>query len=373
MVQFIDLGAQYKKLKEDIDENIHKVLNHGRYIMGPEVAELESRLIEYVGVKHCITCSSGTDALLMPLMAWEIGEGDAVFTTPFTFIATTEVISLLGATPVFADIDPSTYNIDSVKLEESIERVICEGKLKPKVIVPVDLFGLPAEYVRIEAIAEKYGLKMLEDTAQGFGGVYNGRKAGSFGNAAGTSFFPAKPLGCYGDGGAIFTNDDELAAILKSIRVHGKGSEKYDNIRVGLNARIDTLQAAILLPKLKAFVEYEVDARNRFAEMYTKGLKDVVKTPVIPEGFVSSWAQYSVLANSIEERTTLQEKLKSKGIPTMIYYKKPLHLQTAYNKLGYKSGDFIVSEDVSSRIFSLPMHPYLGQDTVSTIIDVICN
>jgi len=372
MVQFIDLAAQYKKLKEDIDENIHKVLNHGKYIMGPEVTELEQKLAEYVGVKHCISCSNGTDALFMPLMAWGIGKGDAVFTTPFTFIATAEVVSLLGATPVFADIDEDTFNIDPVKFEEAIERVISEGKLKPKAIIPVDLFGLPADYDRIEAIARKYGLKVLEDAAQGFGGVYKGRRAGSFGDVAGTSFFPAKPLGCYGDGGAIFTNDDELAAVLKSIRVHGQGTNKYDNVRVGLNARLDTIQAAILLPKLKAFADYELDARNRSAAMYAKGLKGVVKTPSVPEGLISSWAQYSVLANSGEEKAALQEKLKVEGIPTMVYYNKPLHLQTAYCGLGYAKGDFPVSEDVSSRVFSLPMHPYLEQDVVRMVINAIC-
>jgi len=371
MVQFIDLAAQYKKLKEDIDENIHKVLNHGRYIMGPEVAELESKLAEYVGVKHCISCSNGTDALLMPLMAWGIGEGDAVFTTPFTFIATAEVVSLLGATPVFADIDPDTYNIDPVKLEESIEKVIKEGKLTPKVIVPVDLFGLPADYDKIETIAKRYGLKILEDAAQGFGGIYKGRRACSFGDAAGTSFFPAKPLGCYGDGGAIFTNDDELAAKLKSIRVHGQGADKYDNVRVGLNARLDTLQAAILLPKFEAFVRYELDERNRFAARYTEGLKGVVKTPVVPEGLLSSWAQYSVLADSGEQRKNLQDKLKEAGIPTMIYYVRPLHLQSAYSGLGYKKGGFPVSEDVSQRIFSLPMHPYLEDSVIDNVVKII--
>lgn len=371
MVQFIDLAAQYKKLKEDIDENIHKVLNHGKYIMGPEVAELENKLVEYVGVKHCISCSNGTDALLMPLMAWGIGEGDAVFTTPFTFNATAEVVSLLGATPVFADIDPYTYNIDPVMLEEAIERVISEGKLTPKAIIPVDLFGLPAEYDKIEDIARKYGLKVLEDAAQGFGGLYKGRRAGSFGDAAGTSFFPAKPLGCYGDGGAIFTNDDDLAAVLKSIRVHGQGSDKYDNVRVGLNARLDTIQAAILLPKLKAFADYELDERNRFAEMYTQGLNGVVKTPVVPERLVSSWAQYSVLAASGSERAALQENLKAAGVPTMVYYSKPLHLQTAYSGLGYKKGDFPVSEGVSERVFSLPMHPYLEEKVIELVVKTI--
>jgi UDP-2-acetamido-2-deoxy-ribo-hexuluronate aminotransferase len=372
-MEFIDLVEQYKRLKKDIDKNIQNVLNHGNFIMGPEVNELEENLSDYAGVKYCISCSSGTDALLMPLMAWGIGKGDAVFTTAFTFIATAEVISLLNATPVFVDIDPDTYNIDPIKLEESIKKITEEGKLKPAVIIPVDLFGLPADYNIIENIAERYGLRLLEDAAQGFGGVCNGKKAGSFGNAAGLSFFPAKPLGCYGDGGAILTNDDELASILKSIRVHGKGSEKYDNIRIGLNSRIDTLQAAILLAKLDAFKKYELDERNRIADMYTKGLMGSIKTPLVPEGFASSWAQYSVLARNFGQRAFLQEKLKSKGIPTAIYYKKPLHLQTAYNKLGYRKGDFEVSEDVSSRIFSLPMHPYLEKDVVDMIIETIRN
>jgi UDP-2-acetamido-2-deoxy-ribo-hexuluronate aminotransferase len=371
MIQFIDIGAQYKILKKDIDDNIQKVLNHGKYIMGPEISELENKLSEYVRVKHCISTSSGTDALLMPLMAWGIGPGDAVFTSTFTFAATAEVISLLGATPVFTDIDPDTFNLDPEKLEQAIKKVFKEGQFKPKAIIPVDLFGLPADYDSISAIAKKYQLKILEDAAQGFGGLYKGRRAGAFGDAAVTSFFPAKPLGCYGDGGAIFTENDELAAVLKSIRIHGKGKDKYDNIRIGLNARLDTLQAAILLPKLKAFIQYEFVARNKFAEMYTKGLESILKTPTIPDGMTSSWAQYSVLAGDEEERTMLQEKLKESGIPTMIYYCKPLHLQDAYANLGYKKGDFPVTEDVCSRIFSLPMHPYLTEDIIEKIITII--
>lgn len=371
MIQFIDVGAQYKILKKDIDDNIQKVLNHGKYIMGPEISELENKLSEYVGVKHCISTSSGTDALLMPLMAWGIGPGDAVFTSTFTFAATAEVISLLGATPVFADIDPDTFNLDPEKLEQAIKKVFKEGQFTPKAIIPVDLFGLPADYDKIEAIAKKYKLKILEDAAQGFGGLYKRRRAGAFGDAAVTSFFPAKPLGCYGDGGAIFTENDELAAVLKSIRIHGKGKDKYDNIRIGLNARLDTLQAAILLPKLRAFIQYEFAARNKFAEMYTKGLESILKTPTIPDGLTSSWAQYSVLAGDEEERTMLQEKLKESGIPTMIYYCKPLHLQDAYAMLGYKKGDFPVTEDVCSRIFSLPMHPYLTEDIIENIITII--
>ena len=371
MIQFIDVGAQYKILKKDIDDNIQKVLNHGKYIMGPEISELENKLSEYVGVKHCISTSSGTDALLMPLMAWGIGPRDAVFTSTFTFAATAEVISLLGATPVFADIDPDTFNLDPEKLEQAIKKVFKEGQFTPKAIIPVDLFGLPADYDKIEAIAKKYKLKILEDAAQGFGGLYKRRRAGAFGDAAVTSFFPAKPLGCYGDGGAIFTENDELAAVLKSIRIHGKGKDKYDNIRIGLNARLDTLQAAILLPKLRAFIQYEFAARNKFAEMYTKGLESTLKTPTIPDGMTSSWAQYSVLAGDEEERTVLQEKLKESGIPTMIYYCKPLHLQDAYAMLGYKKGDFPVTEDACSRIFSLPMHPYLTEDIIENIITII--
>ena len=371
MIQFIDIGAQYKILKKDIDDNIQKVLNHGKFIMGPEISELENKLSEYVGVKHCISTSSGTDALLMSLMAWGIGPGDAVFTSTFTFAATAEVISFSEATPVFADIDLDTFNLDPEKLEQAIKKVFKEGQFTPKAIIPVDLFGLPADYDKIEAIAKKYKLKILEDAAQGFGGLYKGRRAGAFGDTAVTSFFPAKPLGCYGDGGAIFTENDELAAVLKSIRVHGKGKDKYDNIRIGLNARLDTLQAAILLPKLRAFIQYEFAVRNKFAETYTKGLESILKTPTIPDGMTSSWAQYSVLAGDEEERTMLQEKLKESGIPTMIYYCKPLHLQDAYANLGYKKGDFPVTEDVCSRIFSLPMHPYLTEDIIEKIITII--
>jgi UDP-2-acetamido-2-deoxy-ribo-hexuluronate aminotransferase len=371
MIHFTDLTAQYQRLQDEIDANIRNVHTHSKYIMGPEVAEFEQRLAEYIGVKHCISCSNGTDALLMPLMAWGIGEGDAVFTTPFTFIASAEVVSLLGATPIFADIDPDSFNIDPAKLEIAIERIVRERKLKPKAIIPVDLFGLPADYERIEAIAAKYGLKVLEDAAQGFGGTYKGRIAGSFGDVGSTSFFPSKPLGCYGDGGAIFTNDDALANTLKSIRVHGQGVDKYDNVRIGLNARLDTIQAAILLPKLKAFINYELAARNRVAAMYSQGLNGLVKTPVVPKDFTSSWAQYSVLAKSGSDRAMLQKKLKTAGIPTMVYYSKPLHLQTAYSDLGHLKGDFPISEDVSERIFSLPMHPYLEKDDIEFIIETI--
>ena len=370
MIEFIDLQEQYRHLQNEIDNNIQAVLKHGKYILGPEVKELEQQLAEYAGVKHAISCSNGTDALLMPLMAWGVGRGDAVFTTPFTFIATAEVISLLGATPVFVDIDIDTYNIDVKLLEQSVERIVNEGKLIPKVIIPVDLFGLPADYDGIIYVARKYGLKVLEDAAQSFGSVYKQKKSGSLGDAAATSFFPAKPLGCYGDGGAVFTDEDELAEKLLSIRVHGQGRDKYENVRIGINGRIDTIQAAILLAKLKAFDE-ELSARNRVASKYTIGLENVLKTPSIPGESVSSWAQYSVLAEDSGKREILREKLKSAGVPTAVYYPVPLHLQQAFRNLDHKEGDFPVSEDVSRRIFSLPMHPYIKDGTIEEIIDII--
>jgi dTDP-4-amino-4,6-dideoxygalactose transaminase len=365
---------QYHHLQNEINSNIQTVLNHGKYIGGPEVKELEQQLAEYAGVRHAISCSNGTDALLMTLMAWGVGNGDAVFTTPFTFIATAEVVSLLGATPIFVDIDPDTYNIDAKMLEKSIERTVGEGKLNPKVIIPVDLFGLPADYDAIMDVARKYGLKVLEDAAQSFGSVYKLKKAGSLADAAATSFFPAKPLGCYGDGGAIFTDEDELAEKLLSIRVHGQGRDKYDNVRIGINGRLDTIQATILLAKLKAF-DVELHARNRIALKYTLGLKKMLKTPSIPVELVSSWAQYSVLAEDTEKRELLREQLKKAGVPTAVYYPVPLHLQQAFQYLGYKEGDFSVSEEVSRRIFSLPMHPYLKDETIDEIIEVIqcCN
>ena len=370
-IAFTDLAIQYQKLKREIDANIQQVLDHGKFIMGPEISELESRLAAYIGIKHCITCSNGTDALVMPLMAWGIGEGDAVFTTTFSFIATSEVISLLNATPVFVDIDPNTFNIDPAKLDAAIQKTLTQGKLKPAAIITVDLFGLPAEYNPISQIADKYGLKLLEDAAQGFGGIYNGKQAGSFGDAAATSFFPSKPLGCYGDGGAIFTNNDDLAEILKSIRVHGKGTDKYDNIRVGLNARLDTIQAAILLSKLTAFETYEFDSRNRIAAQYTEALSGLITTPFVPRGMQSSWAQYSICASNPAQRNLLQRELKNNGIPTMIYYNKPLHLQSVSENLGYKAGDLPIAEDISSRIFSLPMHPYIEPETIAMIAKII--
>ncbi|OQB20523.1 MAG: UDP-2-acetamido-2-deoxy-3-oxo-D-glucuronate aminotransferase [Firmicutes bacterium ADurb.Bin182] len=370
MIEFIDLMAQYRRIKSDIDKNIEAVLKYGKYILGPEVKELEQKLGEYTGAKHVITCSNGTDALLMPLMAWGVGRGDAVFTTPFTFIATAEVISLLGAVPVFVDIDPDTFNIDPNLLESAIKKTISEGNLTPKAIIPVDLFGLPADYDNILRIAEKYGLKVLEDAAQSFGSVYKQKRTGSLCDAVATSFFPAKPLGCYGDGGAIFTGDDHLAEKLFSIRAHGQGNAKYENVRTGINGRLDTLQAAILLVKLNIFNE-ELISRKRIASRYILLLKDVLKTPVVPDGLESCWAQYSVLAKDDGEREYLRNELKNAGVPTAVYYPVPLHLQKAFSYLGYKKGDFSVSEYVSSRIFSLPMHPYIENETIEKITGVI--
>lgn len=370
-MQFIDLHAQYLDLKNEIDANIQKVLDHGKYIMGPEVAELEAQLADYVGVKHCITCANGTDALQMVLMAWGIKEGDAVFVPSFTFMSTAEVASLEGATPVFVDINPRTFNICAKSLEEQIQKVIADGELKPKAIIPVDLFGQPADFDAIMPIAKKYNLLVLEDGAQGFGGSINGKMACSFGDAATTSFFPAKPLGCYGDGGAVFTNDDDLAALLKSIRIHGKGTEKYDNVRIGLNTRLDTIQAAVLLPKLKAFRNYELDKRNEVAAKYTNALKDRYTTPVVPERMVSSWAQYTLLFESAEERDAMQDKLKDAGVPSMVYYPRPLHLQTCYKYLGYPEGSLPNSEKACHGVLSLPMSPWICEEDQDKVIKVL--
>ena len=366
-MQFIDLQAQYRKIKPQVQARINTVLEHGKYILGPECDELEQRLAAYTGRKHCISCANGTDALLMALMALDTGPGDAVFTTTFTFIATAEVIALTGATPVFVDIDEQTYNIDPKKLHEAVMRVEKDGRLALKAIIPVDLFGLCAPYDNIAEIASEFGLNVIEDAAQSFGAACNNEKACCFGDIACTSFFPAKPLGCYGDGGAIFTDDNDRAETLRSIRVHGKGSDKYDNIRIGINGRLDTLQAAILLAKLDIFDE-ELAAKNKVAQHYSETLKDVVKVPVIPDGSSSAWAQYSVMS---DKRDAVCAALKVKGIPTAIYYPKPLHLQTAFKDLGYSEGDFEAAERVSKEIFSLPMHAYLRDEEIQRICEII--
>ena len=370
-MDFIDLKTQQKKIRNKIDKRIQSVLDHGKYIMGPEVYELEEKLADFSDSKYCISCSSGTDALLIPLMALDIGQGDAVITTPFTYIATAEVISLIGAVPVFADIYPETFNINPDKIEQAINYAKRKG-LNPKAIIPVDLFGLPARYRLIEEIAKVYDLFIIEDAAQGFGGSIRGKKAGSFGHVAATSFFPAKPLGCYGDGGAIFTNDENLASIMRSIRVHGSTSNKYESIRIGINGRLDTLQAAILLEKLTIF-DQELEQRNKAARYYSDHINSNLKKPIIPKKYISSWAQYSLLTTSSERRFEIMSRLKEYSIPSMVYYRLPLHMQEAYKELGYSSGDFKVSEDVSSKIFSIPMHPYLTKNGQDKIIELINN
>lgn len=372
-MEFIDLKEQYNRLKDKIDSNIQNVLNNANFINGPEVKQLEEKLAEYVGRKYCATCANGTDALTIAMKVFDIKENDAVFIPSFTFYSTAEIVSLEGATPIFVDVDERTFNMDSKKLEKAIKQVIEEGKLNPKAVIPVDLFGQPADFPEITKIAQKYNLRIVEDAAQGFGGSINGKKACSFGDISTTSFFPAKPLGCYGDGGAIFTDDEEMYKKILSIRVHGKGSYKYDNIRVGLNSRLDTIQAAILLPKLEAFKEYELENRNRFAKMYTEKLKEIVTTPLVPAGFESSWAQYTLILESEEIRNNLQAKLKESGIPTMVYYPIPLHKQIVYKDYNFNTEDLKVSERLSKCVLSLPMHPYLTEEQVNMIVNEVKN
>ena len=371
MLPFIDLKYQYSLIRDEIHAGIDRVLESGHYILGAEIAELEKQLAEYAGVKHALACSSGTDALLMALMALGIGPGDAVFTTPFTFFATVETIALVGATPVFADIDEATYNIDPAKLEEAILKVEREGKLKPKAIIPVDLFGLTADYKAIRPLAEAHGLAIIEDACQAFGAVDpSGKRAPSLGTIGCTSFFPAKPLGCYGDGGAVFTDDDDLYDKLYSILVHGRSAEdRYNNVRLGLNARCDTIQAAVLLAKLKLFPG-EVEMRQVVADRYRAGLKDLVSVQAIPEGCVSVYAQFCPRSPKFAE---IQAALKAADVPTARYYPIPMHLLGATEYLGYKKGDMPVSEACAADIFALPMHPYLKAEDIDRICGVIAD
>ena len=347
-----------------MDKAILDAVASGAYIMGPQVKELESQLAEYVGVKHCLTCANGTDALTLALKAWGIGPGDAVVVPDFTFFSSAEVVPLEGATPVFVDVCEETFNLDAEDLERAVREVLAEGRLVPKVVVAVDLFGLPANYPAIRKVADKYGLLILEDGAQGFGGSIEGERACSFGDIATTSFFPAKPVGCYGDGGAVFTDNDDWAALIESYRVHGKGAFKYDNVRIGLNSRLDTVQAAVLQVKLKAFADYELDAVNAAADKYTDQLKVVVATPVIPDGFRSSWAQYTIRLKDEAQRDALQAALKAVGIPSMVYYPKPMHLQTAFAP---SKAECPVATYLCSRVLSLPMHPYLTEEDIQTV------
>ena len=368
-IAFIDIVEQRRRLGKHIDDAVAGVLTHCQFINGPEVARLEADLAAFSGAKHVIACASGTDALLMVLMAKKIGPGDAVICPTFTFCATGEVVALLGATPVFVDVDEATFNIDPNSLKDGIA-VARKCGLKPKAIIPVDLFGQPADHDAIAAIAAAEGMFVLDDAAQGFGATYKGRRLGSTGLATATSFFPAKPLGCFGDGGAIFTDDAELAADLRSVRVHGQGSDKYDNVRLGLTARLDTMQAAILIEKLKIF-EDEIAARNKVAERYAHGLGNVVSVPRLASGSTSVWAQYTIRLPDGVDRDGFAAALKAQGIPTAIYYPKSMHQQTAYRNFPIAAGGLPVSEKLSEDVISLPMHAYLDEPTQERIIKAV--
>lgn len=389
MIPFIDLQTQYKAIAANVEQRVLKVLRGGQYILGPEVRELEAALAEFAGTRHCVSCASGTDALLIALMAKGIGPGDAVFLPPFTFFATAEVVALLGATPIFVDIEMDTFNVSPDALEAAIQAVQTGdaskhplprkqdgspvGPLVPRGVIAVDLFGLPADYDRINAIAGQHGLFVIEDAAQSFGGELAGRRAGGLAEIGCTSFFPAKPLGCFGDGGALFTNSDEQADLFRSIRVHGQGSDRYENVRLGITGRLDSIQAAVLLEKLAIFPN-ELVARDRAAQRYNqeiaaRGLELV--TPKVGTGAFSAWAQYSVLARDSAHREACQASLKAADVPSMIYYPKPLHMQTAFAGLNHRPGDYPVSEEAAGRIFSLPMHPYLEPATIQHIVGAL--
>lgn len=369
-MQFRDLKQQYQVLKTYIDKAILDVAASSAYIMGPQVKELERQLADYVGTRHCISCASGTDALTLALKAWGIQPGDAVFVPDFTFFSSAEAVSLEGATPVFVDVDRETFNIDPADLENKIEATIQKGELTPKAIIAVDMFGLPANYPVLRRIACRHNLPILEDGAQGFGGTINGKRNCSFGDISITSFFPSKPLGCYGDGGACFTDNDEWAALMDSYRMHGKGASKYENVRIGMNSRLDTIQASILQVKLKAFAE-ESAAINKAAAEYTARLTGIVETPVVPAGFLSSWAQYTVKLNSKAERDGLQAYLKGQGIPSMVYYPTPMHRQKAYKTTDSSEPDCPVADKLCDTVLSLPIHPYISLEDIHGVCDAI--
>jgi dTDP-4-amino-4,6-dideoxygalactose transaminase len=368
-VPFIDIAAQRQRLGKSVDEAVSRVLAHCQFINGPEVAQLEAALAAFSGAKHVVACASGTDALLMVLMAKGVGRGDAVFCPSFTFCATGEVVALLGATPVFVDVDEASFNIDPASLKSGIAVAKKQG-LKPRAVIPVDLFGQPADHDAIGAIAEAEGLFVLDDAAQGFGASYKGRRLGTFGLATATSFFPAKPLGCFGDGGAIFTNDAELARTLRSVRVHGQGSDKYDNVRLGLTARLDTVQAAILIEKLRIF-EDEIAARNRVAERYARALGNVVTVPRLASGCTSVWAQYTIRLPDGCDRDGFAAALSAQGIPTAIYYARSMHQQTAYRHFPVADSGVPISENLSRDVISLPMHAYLDEPAQERIIKAV--
>jgi dTDP-4-amino-4,6-dideoxygalactose transaminase len=367
-VPFIDLAAQRRRLGSAVDEAIARVTAHCQFIMGPEVRALEADLAAFCGARHAVSCASGTDALILVLMAKGVGPGDAVFCPAFTFCATAEVVALLGATPVFVDVEASTFNIDP----NSLERAVATAKrlgLSPKMVIPVDLFGLPADFDVIAGIAEAEGLFLLDDAAQGFGATYKGRRVGTLAHATATSFFPAKPLGCYGDGGAVFTDDDDLAAILKSLRVHGEGTNRYDNVRIGMTGRLDTIQAAVLIEKLKIFPD-EITARNRAAERYAGALGNLVTVPRVPQDYTSVWAQYTIRLEA-GARERFAAALKADGIPTAVYYPKPLNRQEAYKHFPVADGGVPVSEQLAEEVISLPMHAYLDPSTQDRIVEVV--
>ncbi len=365
-IQFIDLQAQRARLKDEINTGIQKVLEHGGFIMGPEVREFESELAKFGQAKHALGCANGTDALLLAMLAWEIGPGDAVFCPSFTFCATAEIIANVGATPVFVDVERDTYNISLKSLELAIAETKAAGELTPRAIIAVDLFGQSADYAGLASIAKASELKLLADSAQGFGTTLNGKHPLHWADATTTSFFPAKPLGCYGDGGAILTDDDELAAVINSLRVHGKGTDKYDNIRIGVNSRLDTIQAAVLLPKLAVFAD-EIEKRNVIADRYIDALKDhALRVPAVMDGVVSTWAQFTI---EVPDPTDFAAKLKAKGVPTARYYPKPVHMQSAYAHYPVQGNGLGNTNACIEHIISLPMHPYLDEKTQDIILD----
>jgi dTDP-4-amino-4,6-dideoxygalactose transaminase len=361
---FVDLQAQYRRIQASVDARLRKVLDHGKFILGPEVAELETALAKFAGARHCVTVSSGTEALRIPLMAEEIGPGDAVFMPAFTFTATAEVPVAQGATPVFVDVREDSFNIDIASLTQAIESVKREGKLKPRAVIPVDLFGLPADYDRLNEICRRENMLLLADAAQSFGATSGNRRVGALAPVTATSFFPAKPLGCYGDGGALLTDDAGKAEIYKSIRAHGAGGDRYDIVRIGTNGRLDTMQAAVLLAKLEIF-EDEIMARERVAKAYDTRLDKRIVRPPRRDGTLSAWAQYCIL---LDNRDGVAKKLSADGIPTAIYYPRPMHQQTAYARYGKGPGSLPVSEKLSGRILALPMHPYLDEPTIERIV-----
>ena len=365
-IKFIDLGAQSERIRSKVDAAVAAVMDHGAFIMGPEVKNLEERLADYCGVKHAISCSSGTDALLLPLMAKGVGPGDAVIVPTFTFAATAEVVALLGAAPVFADVDRRSFNLDLASVERAFDVAVSRG-LNPVGLIGVDLFGQMPDYDALRLFASEKDIWLIADAAQSFGSTIDGRRAGQFGDATATSFFPAKPLGCYGDGGAIFTDDDELATVIRSLRVHGQGADKYDNVRIGTNARLDTIQAAILLEKLSIFDD-ELERRQDVADRYAEGLRELLEVPTLVDGRTSAWAQYTVI---LQRRDEVAASLKELGIPTNVYYPNPLHTLTAFRNFPRAADHLEVAEELSRTVLSLPMHPYLEVADQARIIDAV--